>query len=254
MNASFNALHLVNTYGAFGSVTRERHEIVIEGTATTPTAETGWQEYEFRGKPGDPRRLPRQFAPYHLRLDWLMWFAALSPAYAEPWFTASGRRLLEGDRATLRLLRHNPFPDEPPVLRAGAAATATGSRPGRSGAETARGGIGAGRRVPAAGHQRRRALGLASEVGGRHLRAVARCPEHLRRARSTQCSTEPPVARLPRRPQREGVDHDAQPRGFHPRRGGDANHEARLAYRAQPRRTKKGRRFTRRNRRYTLAA
>ncbi|MEU5242441.1 hypothetical protein, partial [Streptomyces lydicus] len=21
------------------------------------------------------RRLPRQYAPYHLRLDWLMWFA-----------------------------------------------------------------------------------------------------------------------------------------------------------------------------------
>ena len=32
MNASFNPLHLVNTYGAFGSVTRTRHEVVIEGT------------------------------------------------------------------------------------------------------------------------------------------------------------------------------------------------------------------------------
>src|SRR5438045_199408 len=32
MNASFNRLHLVNSYGAFGSITRARHEIVIEGT------------------------------------------------------------------------------------------------------------------------------------------------------------------------------------------------------------------------------
>ena len=32
MNASFEPLHLVNTYGAFGSITRERYEIVIEGT------------------------------------------------------------------------------------------------------------------------------------------------------------------------------------------------------------------------------
>ena len=32
MNSSFEPLHLVNTYGAFGSVTRERREIVIEGT------------------------------------------------------------------------------------------------------------------------------------------------------------------------------------------------------------------------------
>ena len=115
MNASFNAWHLVNTYGAFGSITRHRFEIVIEGTLD-PDGETGWQEYEFRGKPGDPRRRPRQFAPYHLRLDWLMWFAALSPSYAQPWFPRLMSRLLEGDPATLRLLLRNPFPDGPPVL------------------------------------------------------------------------------------------------------------------------------------------
>ena len=32
MNASFDKLHLVNTYGAFGHVTRARSEIVLEGT------------------------------------------------------------------------------------------------------------------------------------------------------------------------------------------------------------------------------
>jgi hypothetical protein len=115
MNASFNAWHLVNTYGAFGSITRHRYEIVIEGTQD-PDGRTGWQEYEFRGKPGDPRRRPRQFAPYHLRLDWLMWFAALSPSYAHPWFPRLMSRLLEGDEAVLRLLRRNPFPDAPPTM------------------------------------------------------------------------------------------------------------------------------------------
>ena len=116
MNASFNSLHLVNTYGAFGSVTRLRHEIVIEGTDDERTTEqTRWREYEFRGKPGDVHRLPRQFAPYHLRLDWLMWFAALSPGYASGWFELLVVRLLDGDRDTLRLLRHNPFPDAPPT-------------------------------------------------------------------------------------------------------------------------------------------
>ncbi|MEU3949516.1 lipase maturation factor family protein [Streptomyces sp. NPDC029526] len=115
MNRSFDPLHLVNTYGAFGSVSRVRHEVVIEGTsARTPHPDSDWQAYEFRGKPGDPRRRPRQFAPYHLRLDWLMWFAALSPAYAEPWFGALVRRLLEGDRDTLRLLRSSPFPPDAP--------------------------------------------------------------------------------------------------------------------------------------------
>ena len=57
---SFNPLHLVNTYGAFGSVTRERHEVVVEGTDDAElTADTAWREYEFKGKPGDPRRRPR---------------------------------------------------------------------------------------------------------------------------------------------------------------------------------------------------
>ena len=32
MNTSFDPFELVNTYGAFGSVGRERYEIVLEGT------------------------------------------------------------------------------------------------------------------------------------------------------------------------------------------------------------------------------
>ncbi|MCT2591488.1 lipase maturation factor family protein [Streptomyces sp. N2-109] len=116
MNRSFDALHLVNTYGAFGSVTRLRHEVVIEGTdATTPGEEAVWQEYEFPGKPGDVRRRPPQFAPCHLRLDWQLWFAALSPARAVGWLTPLVDKLLVNDAPTLRLLRHNPFPRTPPV-------------------------------------------------------------------------------------------------------------------------------------------
>lgn len=115
MNMSFNSFHLVNTYGAFGSIGRIRREVVLEGTdEAVITAQTVWQEYEFKGKPGAPRRLPRQWAPYHLRLDWLMWFAAISPGYAQPWLRPLLQRLLENDRPTLRLLRHNPFPDAPP--------------------------------------------------------------------------------------------------------------------------------------------
>jgi hypothetical protein len=115
MNASFDPLHLVNTYGAFGSIGRERYEVVVEGTDDERiTADTVFREYEFRGKPTALGRRPAQWAPYHLRLDWLMWFAALSPAYAEPWFGRFVRKLLENDRRILRLLRHNPFPQKPP--------------------------------------------------------------------------------------------------------------------------------------------
>ena len=115
MNRSFDPLHLVNTYGAFGSVSRIRYEVVVEGTADdVPREESDWREYEFKGKPGQPGRWPCQFAPYHLRLDWMMWFAALSPAYAGSWFGAMVERLLENDRDTLRLLRHSPFPPDAP--------------------------------------------------------------------------------------------------------------------------------------------
>jgi hypothetical protein len=115
MNMSFNPFHLVNTYGAFGSIGRMRREVVIEGTEEPEiTKQTVWKEYEFKGKPGAVRRLPRQWAPYHLRLDWLMWFAAISPGYAQPWLTPFLQRLLRNDPPTLRLLRHNPFPESPP--------------------------------------------------------------------------------------------------------------------------------------------
>src|SRR6266566_8421437 len=63
MNASFNPFHIVNTYGAFGSVGRQRYELIVEGTdAAEAAADAIWREYEFKGKPGDPGRLPPQVA------------------------------------------------------------------------------------------------------------------------------------------------------------------------------------------------
>jgi hypothetical protein len=110
MNYSFDPLHIVGTYGAFGSITKERYEVVIEGTEDAViTPRTTWHEYEFIGKPGDLRRRPLQVAPYHLRLDWLMWFAALSSPMYQEWFVPLMGKLLEADRATLRLLARDPF-------------------------------------------------------------------------------------------------------------------------------------------------
>jgi hypothetical protein len=120
MNTSFEPLHLVNTYGAFGTITRTRYEIVIEGTdEPSVTPNTVWREYEFKGKPGDPARREPQIAPYHLRLDWLMWFEAFSPQPQDEWFIALLQQLLRGDAATLSLLKTNPFPGGAPrFLRA----------------------------------------------------------------------------------------------------------------------------------------
>jgi hypothetical protein len=115
MNTSFNAYHLVGTYGAFGGITRRRMEIQVEGaTDTVVTDATQWKAYEFRGKPGDPQRVAPQIAPYHLRLDWLMWFAAMSRYEEHPWFINLVAKLLQNDQPVLSLLQSNPFPDRPP--------------------------------------------------------------------------------------------------------------------------------------------
>jgi Lipase maturation factor len=120
MNYSFDRLRLVNTYGAFGGITKVRHEVVIEATDDPEiTPDTVWHEYEFKGKPGDPRRRPPQIAPYHLRLDWMMWFASLSSRYSDAWLQPLAEKLLAADRATLKLLRHDPFGGrQPTFLRA----------------------------------------------------------------------------------------------------------------------------------------
>ncbi len=118
MNASFNPLHLVGTYGAFGSITRHRFELVIEATCDpTPGPDSAWSAYGFVAKPGDPNRRPPQVAPYHLRLDWLLWFAAMSsaPTRQHPWFSALLRQLLDGDPLIRRLVRHDPFDGQPPT-------------------------------------------------------------------------------------------------------------------------------------------
>jgi hypothetical protein len=125
MNYSYNRFHLVGAYGAFGNVSRERYEVVIEGTADTVlTAATEWKEYEFKGKPGDIRRTPPQVAPYHLRLDWMVWFLPFGVAVTSQgvrvyghklWFLRFIKRLLTNDATILGLMRKNPFPDAPPA-------------------------------------------------------------------------------------------------------------------------------------------
>ncbi|GAA3593124.1 lipase maturation factor family protein [Agrococcus terreus] len=111
MNASFNRFRIANAYGAFGTVTKRRDEVIVEGTESE-APDAGWQEYGFRGKPGDPARRPPWLAPHHERLGWQLWFLALGAR--GPWFPVLLERLLEADPATLRLLAHDPFDGQPP--------------------------------------------------------------------------------------------------------------------------------------------
>jgi hypothetical protein len=121
MNTSFDPFHLVNTYGAFGSITRVRNEIILEGTKDkTLSPSTKWKAYEFRCKPGDVMRIPCLVSPYHYKIDWQMWFAAMAPpAYSSPWLAPFLYRLLEGEPTVTKLLLHNPFEGtRPQYLRA----------------------------------------------------------------------------------------------------------------------------------------
>lgn len=115
MNGSFDRFHLVNTYGAFGSVGRERREIIFEGTSDeTLGPETKWKPYEFPFKPGDPLRRPGIIAPLQPRLDWAIWFAAMSTPSEYLWTLHFVWKLLHNDAGTLSLLANNPFPRQPP--------------------------------------------------------------------------------------------------------------------------------------------
>ena len=115
MNTSFDPLDLVNTYGAFGSVGRERLNIVFEGTAAaTPDDRAAWKAYPYRALPVALDRRPPQIAPYQPRLDWQMWFAAMSTPDQYPWTLNLVWKLLHNDPGTLSLFCGNPFPDKPP--------------------------------------------------------------------------------------------------------------------------------------------
>jgi len=116
MNTAFDPLKLVNTYGAFGSVTTDRYQLVIEGTRAANPSEDDWQAYEHKGQPVRTDERPPQWAPYHLRLDWQLWFAAMrpQPSRRQRWFGGLLAKLFANDPATLSLLASNPFPDEPP--------------------------------------------------------------------------------------------------------------------------------------------
>ena len=87
----------------------------MEGTDDPAiSSSTQWLEYGFKAKPGNVRRQPPVIAPYHLRLDWLMWFAAMSSWKHYPWLLDFAEKLLQNDAELLKQMGPNPFPETPP--------------------------------------------------------------------------------------------------------------------------------------------
>jgi hypothetical protein len=115
MNTSFDPLDLVNTYGAFGTVGQERLNVVFEGTLDADSSDRAhWLPYPYKGLPVALDQRPPQVAPYQLRLDWQMWFAAMATPADYPWTLNLEWKLLHNDPSALSLFARNPFPNQPP--------------------------------------------------------------------------------------------------------------------------------------------
>jgi len=115
MNTSFDPLDLVNTYGAFGTVGQERYNVVFEGTTDNDSTDNAhWKPYIYKGLPVLLDKRPPQVAPYQLRLDWQMWFAAMATPDVYPWTYNLVWKLLHNNADVVSLFANNPFPDKPP--------------------------------------------------------------------------------------------------------------------------------------------
>ena len=103
---------LINTYGLFAVMTTNRIEVELQGSMDGRS----WSSYQFRYKPLSLTTAPRWAQPHMPRLDWQLWFAALSSFDRQPWLGSLMTRLLKGQPEVLKLLSpDSPFQDTPPT-------------------------------------------------------------------------------------------------------------------------------------------
>ncbi len=115
LRASTSPFHLASGYGLFRTMTTDRPEIIFEGSRNGFT----WQAYDFGWKVDELDARPKFVAPHQPRVAWQLWFAALERQFSYQsrnagWVEALVLKLLNGDDSIEPLLRHNPFPDQPP--------------------------------------------------------------------------------------------------------------------------------------------
>jgi hypothetical protein len=103
--AAGERLHLASGYGVFAVMTERRDELVIEGSLDGED----WRAYGHRWKPDDPHRRPPQVAPHQPRLDWQLWFAALSRPRDTPWVNRLLIRLSQRSAPVEDLFASVPF-------------------------------------------------------------------------------------------------------------------------------------------------
>lgn len=86
---------------------------IIEGSDDGTT----WLAYDFHFKPGRLDVRPKWVAPLQPRLDWQMWFAALSSCGQNPFLINLQQHLLKGTPQVLALLPAPPFAKPPKFIR-----------------------------------------------------------------------------------------------------------------------------------------
>jgi hypothetical protein len=79
-----------------------------------PSDQAHWKPYIYKGLPVLLDKRSPQIAPYQLRLDWQMWFAAMSSPNEYPWTLHPVWKLLHNDPGAVGLFANNPFPGKPP--------------------------------------------------------------------------------------------------------------------------------------------
>lgn len=113
LTTALRPLVAANRYGPFAVMTTERPELIVEGSMDG----RDWLPYEFRHKPGDPARGPGWNVPMQPRLDWQLWFAALSSYGQQPWIGNLVYRLLRGSKPVETLFAATPFAEPPTWVR-----------------------------------------------------------------------------------------------------------------------------------------
>ncbi len=112
---SFAPWHLTSGYGLFAVMTTRRPELILERSSNG----IQWQPIQFSYKAGPADRLPPQIAPFQPRLDWQMWFAALSAERGQlpGWFTPFLKKLQKGESEVWNLLPSQPHSSGNDYLR-----------------------------------------------------------------------------------------------------------------------------------------
>lgn len=112
--AVLSTYHLGSQYGLFRRMTglEGRDELVFYGSDDRHD----WKVYEFYHKPTKTDKMPTFIAPHQPRLDWQLWFSALSPGVSnrDGYLNRLILKLFTNSTSVKTLLAKNPFPDYPP--------------------------------------------------------------------------------------------------------------------------------------------